>query len=98
MDFGGTAQAVDEIEWEEKVGNSTILREPIGVCRRDHALERPPAPDRGKVGPAIAAGCSIVAKPSEVTPLDAYVLAEIIDEIGLPPGVFNLVTGRRGRR
>jgi aldehyde dehydrogenase (NAD+) len=46
-----------------------------------------------KVAPALAAGCSVVAKPSEVTPLSAFVLAEIIDELGLPDGVFNLVTG-----
>ena len=51
-----------------------------------------------KVAPALAAGCTVVLKPSEVAPLNAFILAEILDDIGLPPGVFNLVTGwpRRG--
>ena len=48
-----------------------------------------------KVAPAMAAGCTVVLKPSEVAPLNAFVLADIIDEIGFPPGVFNLVTGAR---
>src|SRR5207237_10530755 len=46
-----------------------------------------------KVAPALAAGCTVVLKPSEVAPLNAFILAEIVDEIGLPAGVFNLVTG-----
>ena len=46
-----------------------------------------------KVAPALAAGCTVVLKPSEVAPINAFILADIIDEVGLPPGVFNLVTG-----
>ena len=93
MDFGGTAQAAGEILWEEKVGNSTVVREPIGVVGAITPWNYPLHQLCAKVAPALAAGCSIVAKPSEVTPLSAFVLAEIIDEIGLPAGVFNLVTG-----
>ena len=56
-------------------------------------MELPAVPDHCKVTPAIAAGCTVVLKPSEVTPLNAYLLAEVLDEVGLPAGVFNLVVG-----
>ena len=62
-------------------------------ARRDHALELPAQPDRRKVAPALAAGCTVVLKPSEVVPLNAFILAEVIEAAGLPAGVFNLVTG-----
>ncbi len=93
MDFGGTAQVAGEVVWEEQVGNSTVVREPIGVVGAITPWNYPLHQLCAKVAPALAAGCSVVAKPSEVTPLSAFVLAEIIDEAGLPAGVFNLVTG-----
>jgi aldehyde dehydrogenase (NAD+) len=93
MDFGGTAQVAGEVVWEEKVGNSLVVREPIGVVGCITPWNYPLHQLCAKVAPALAAGCSVVAKPSEVTPLSAFVLAEIIDELGLPAGAFNLVTG-----
>ena len=93
MDFGGTAQVAREVVWEEQVGNSLVVREPIGVVGAITPWNYPLHQLCAKVAPALAAGCSVVAKPSEVTPLSAFVLAEIIDELGLPAGVFNLVTG-----
>ena len=69
------------------------MREPIGVVGAITPWNYPLNQLCAKVAPALAAGCSVVAKPSEVTPLSAFVLAEIIDEVGLPAGVFNLVTG-----
>ncbi|MGZ5314262.1 MAG: aldehyde dehydrogenase family protein [Solirubrobacterales bacterium] len=93
MDFGGTAQAAGEIAWEEQVGNSTVVREPVGVVGAITPWNYPLHQICAKVAPALAAGCSVVVKPSEVTPLSAFVLAEIVDGLGLPPGAFNLVTG-----
>src|SRR5256885_466903 len=78
---------------EEVLGNSLIVREPVGVVGAITPWNYPLHQVCAKVAPAIAAGCAIVVKPSEVTPLSAFVLAEIIDEVGLPAGVFNLVTG-----
>ncbi len=69
------------------------MREPVGVVGAITPWNYPLHQLCAKVAPALAAGCSIVAKPSEVTPLSAFVLAEVIDELGLPAGVFNLVTG-----
>ena len=93
MDFGGTAQVAREVVWEEHVGNSLVVREPIGVVGAITPWNYPLHQLCAKVAPALAAGCSVVAKPSEVTPLSAFVLAEIVEELGLPAGVFNLVTG-----
>ncbi|HEX4946722.1 MAG TPA: aldehyde dehydrogenase family protein, partial [Blastocatellia bacterium] len=87
------AQLVTTFPFEEQVGNSLIVREPIGVVGCITPWNFPLHQIVGKVAPALAAGCTIVLKPSEVAPLNAFVLAEIIDEIGLPAGVFNLVTG-----
>ncbi len=84
MDFGGTAQVAGEVVWEEQVGNSMVVREPIGVVGAITPWNYPLHQLCAKVAPALAAGCSVVAKPSEVTPLSAFVLAEIIDEVGLP--------------
>lgn len=78
---------------DEPVGNSLILREPVGVVGCITPWNYPLHQVIAKVAPALAAGCTVVLKPSEVAPLTAFVLAEIINEVGLPPGVFNLVTG-----
>ena len=81
-DFGG-----------ERVGNSLVVREPIGVVGAITPWNYPLHQIAAKVAPALAAGCTVVLKPSEVAPLNAFVLAEIFEQVGLPPGVFNLVTG-----
>jgi aldehyde dehydrogenase (NAD+) len=77
-----------------KVGNSLIVREPVGVVGAITPWNYPLHQVICKVAPALAAGCTVVLKPSEVAPLAAYALADIFHEIGLPPGVFNMVSGR----
>jgi aldehyde dehydrogenase (NAD+) len=93
MDFGSMAQVANEVAWEEEIGNSIVVREPVGVVGCITPWNYPLHQICAKVGPALAAGCSVVVKPSEVTPLTSFVLAEIVDSISLPAGVFNLVTG-----
>jgi acyl-CoA reductase-like NAD-dependent aldehyde dehydrogenase len=91
--FSSMAEAIEQIIWEERVGNSLVVREPVGVVGAITPWNYPLHQIAAKVAPALAAGCTVVVKPSEVAPLNAFVLAEIIDEVGLPPGVFNLVSG-----
>lgn len=86
-------QLLNDFKFEEQVNNSLIVREPIGVVACITPWNYPLHQVVAKVAPALAAGCTVVLKPSEVAPLTAFILAEIVDEIGLPPGVFNLVTG-----
>ncbi|HLJ07583.1 MAG TPA: aldehyde dehydrogenase family protein [Acidimicrobiia bacterium] len=93
MNFANAAQLVTEFPFEEEVGNSLVVREPIGVVGCITPWNYPMHQIALKVAFAMAAGCTIVLKPSEVTPLNAFVLAEIFAEIDLPAGVFNLVTG-----
>jgi aldehyde dehydrogenase (NAD+) len=93
MDFSSMPAVVEETQWEEQVGNSLIVREPVGVVGCITPWNYPLHQICAKVAPALSAGCAVVVKPSEVKPLSAFVLAEIIDELGLPAGVFNLVTG-----
>jgi len=93
MDFGSMAQVASEVVWEEQIGNSLIVREPVGVVGCITPWNYPLHQICAKVGPALTAGCSVVVKPSEVTPLTSFILAEIIDSLDLPAGVFNLVTG-----
>jgi acyl-CoA reductase-like NAD-dependent aldehyde dehydrogenase len=93
MDFQNTAALVNEVQFEEQVGSSLIVREPVGVVGAITPWNYPLHQIAAKVAPALAAGCTIVLKPSEVAPLNAFVLAEVIDDVGLPAGVFNLVTG-----
>src|SRR5215210_1336634 len=93
LTFSSMPQLVDEIEWEEEVGNSVIVREPAGVVAAITPWNYPLHQIANKVAPAIAAGCTVALKPSEVVPLNAFVLAEICESVGLPAGVFNLVTG-----
>ncbi len=82
-----------EMDKEETVGNSLVIKEPVGVCGFITPWNYPLHQIVGKVAPALAAGCTMVLKPSSETPLNAFVFAQIIHEVGLPPGVFNLVTG-----
>jgi len=91
--FGSMGQILDTFPFEEQIGNSLVVREPVGVVGCITPWNYPLHQIAAKVAPALAAGCTVVLKPSEVAPLNAFVLAEIIDEAGLPPGVFNLVTG-----
>ncbi|MHB8682553.1 MAG: aldehyde dehydrogenase family protein [Acidimicrobiales bacterium] len=93
MNFANAAQLVLDFPFEEEVGNSLIVREPIGVVGCITPWNYPLHQIALKVAFALAAGCTVVLKPSEVTPLNAFILAEILDEIDLPAGVFNLVTG-----
>ena len=91
--FSSQPELVEEIDWEEEVGNSLIVREPAGVVAAITPWNYPLSQIANKVAPAITAGCTVVLKPSEVVPLNTFVLAEICEEVGLPAGVFNLVTG-----
>ncbi len=93
MDFGSMGQVASEIAWEEQIGNSLVVREPVGVVGCITPWNYPLHQICAKVSPALTAGCSVVVKPSEVTPLSSFILAEIIDSLDLPAGVFNLVTG-----
>ena len=87
------AKILENFDWEEKVRNSIICKEPIGVCAFITPWNFPLHQIIGKVAPAIAAGCTMVLKPSKEAPLSAFILADILHEIGLPSGVFNLVSG-----
>jgi acyl-CoA reductase-like NAD-dependent aldehyde dehydrogenase len=91
--FGSMPQILDEFPFEEPVGNSLVVREPVGVVGAITPWNYPLHQIAAKVAPALAAGCTVVLKPSDVAPLNAFILAEIIHEVGLPAGVFNLVTG-----
>ena len=95
--FAAMPQIMAEFTWEEKVGNSLVVREPVGVVGAITPWNYPLHQIAAKVAPALAGGERVVLKPSEVAPLNAYLLAEIIHDAGLPPGVFNLVTGARPR-
>ncbi|HWX61297.1 aldehyde dehydrogenase family protein [Bradyrhizobium sp.] len=74
-------------------GSTAIMREAIGVCGLITPWNWPLYQITAKVGPAIAAGCTVVLKPSELSPLSALLFAEVMDDAGCPPGVFNLVNG-----
>ena len=91
--FASMPAVAEQIAWEEQVGNSTIVLEPAGVVGAITPWNYPLHQIAAKVAPAMTAGCSVVLKPSEVVPLNAFVLAEAIAAAGVPPGVFNLVTG-----
>jgi aldehyde dehydrogenase (NAD+) len=93
MAFASMPQLAEEVAWEEEVGNSLIVREPAGVVAAITPWNYPLHQIANKVAPAITAGCTVVLKPSEVVPLNAFVLAEICEAVGLPGGVFNLVSG-----
>jgi betaine-aldehyde dehydrogenase len=91
--FGMYARLAAEFEFESTVGNSLIVREPVGVVGAITPWNFPLHQIALKVAAALAAGCTVVLKPSEVAPMNAFMLAEIIHEVGLPAGVFNLVSG-----
>jgi aldehyde dehydrogenase (NAD+) len=93
MTFSSMPQLMEQVAWEEQVGNSLVVREPVGVVGAITPWNFPLHQIAAKVAPALAAGCTVVLKPSEVVPLNAFILAEVIEAAGLPAGVFNLVTG-----
>jgi acyl-CoA reductase-like NAD-dependent aldehyde dehydrogenase len=87
------ADLITGLDLEEQVGNSIIVREPFGVVGMITPWNYPLHQIMAKVAPALAAGCAMVLKPSEVAPLNSYLLAEAAMEIGLPAGVLNIVHG-----
>jgi betaine-aldehyde dehydrogenase len=91
--FANYAKLVREFQFEQRVGNSLVVREPVGVVAAITPWNYPLHQITLKVAPALGAGCTVVLKPSEVAPFNAFILAEVIEAIGLPKGVFNLVTG-----
>ena len=86
-------EALKSYKFEEQIGSTMIVREPIGVCGLITPWNWPMNQIAVKVAPAIAAGCTMVLKPSEIAPFDAIIFAEILDEAGVPAGVFNLING-----
>lgn len=86
-------KALDTYEFEESRGTTQVVREPIGVCALITPWNWPLNQMTCKVAPALATGCTMVLKPSEVAPFSAFIFAEIIDAAGVPAGVFNLVNG-----
>jgi aldehyde dehydrogenase (NAD+) len=91
--FATAAGLAESYQYEETIANSLVVKEPVGVVGCITPWNYPLHQISAKVAYALAAGCTVVLKPSEIAPLDAYVLTEIIHDAGLPPGVFNLVTG-----
>lgn len=91
--FATMIQVLQNYEFEKAVGTNRIVKEPVGVCGFITPWNWPLNQIACKVAPALAAGCTIVLKPSEIAPVNAYILTEIIAESGLPAGVFNMVNG-----
>ncbi|MFD3516565.1 aldehyde dehydrogenase family protein [Streptomyces sp. NPDC058657] len=90
---GSYAELAATYPFEEKLGNSTVYSEPVGVVGAITPWNYPLHQIVAKVAPALAAGCTVVLKPAEDTPLTAQLFAEVVHAAGLPAGVFNLVTG-----
>jgi aldehyde dehydrogenase (NAD+) len=88
-----TLTALENYRFEERIGTTLVVREPIGVCGLITPWNWPMNQIAVKVAPALAAGCTMVLKPSEIAPFDAMIFAEVLDEAGVPPGVFNLING-----
>ncbi len=93
IDFTSMEHLIEEMPWEQTIGNSKVIREPLGVVGAITPWNYPIHQIAAKVAPAITAGCTVVLKPSEMTPLAAYLLMEVIHDVGLPGGVVNMVTG-----
>jgi betaine-aldehyde dehydrogenase len=91
--FDGVASVARGYAFEEEIGTSLVIREPMGVAACITPWNYPLHQITLKVASALAAGCTVVLKPSEVTPFNALLLTEIVDGAGFPPGVFNLVPG-----
>jgi aldehyde dehydrogenase (NAD+) len=91
--FANYAKIAGEFKFEERVGNSVVVKDPVGVVGAITPWNYPLHQIALKVAPALAAGCTVVLKPSEIAPFNAFILAEVVEAAGLPKGVFNLVTG-----
>ncbi len=91
--FSTALEILKQYAWEERKGNYVLRKEPVGVCGLITPWNWPINQISCKVAPALAAGCTMVLKPSEVAPVNAIVLAEILHDAGVPAGVFNLVNG-----
>ncbi|HNM85452.1 MAG TPA: aldehyde dehydrogenase family protein, partial [Mycobacterium sp.] len=89
----GFADALNTFEFEERIGNSLVVREPYGVVAAITPWNYPLYQVVAKVLPAIAAGCTVVLKPSNDAPLSVFEFIEAVEDAGLPPGVVNLVSG-----
>jgi aldehyde dehydrogenase (NAD+) len=86
-------EVLESFQFQHAKGTSLVVKEPIGVVGLITPWNWPLNQITCKVGPALAAGCTMVLKPSEIAPLSGIIFAEILDEAGVPPGVFNLVNG-----
>ncbi len=91
--FKEIIRVLEHFKFEELQGSTLLRKEPIGVCGLITPWNWPMNQIVAKVAPALAAGCTMVLKPSELAPLSAYLFAQILHEAGLPAGVFNLVNG-----
>ena len=91
--FMTTLKVLENFEFEEDLGSSHVVKEPAGVCGLITPWNWPLNQIACKVAPALAAGCTMVLKPSEVAPFNAILFAEVLDAAGVPAGVFNLVNG-----
>lgn len=91
--FEQACRVLEAYEFEHMMGSTRIVREPIGVCGFITPWNWPVNQVASKLAPALAAGCTVVVKPSEMAPLSSIILAEVIHDAGLPKGVFNLVNG-----
>jgi aldehyde dehydrogenase (NAD+) len=91
--FEEAARVLARYRFEERMGNGIVRREPIGVCGLITPWNWPLNQVASKVAPALATGCTVVLKPSEIAPLSSMLFAEIVHDAGLPAGVFNLVNG-----
>ncbi|MES2414804.1 MAG: aldehyde dehydrogenase family protein [Pseudomonadota bacterium] len=91
--FEEAERVLADYKFEERMGNGIVRREPIGVCGLITPWNWPLNQVASKVAPALATGCTVVLKPSEIAPLSAMLFAEIVHEAGVPAGVFNLVNG-----
>ncbi len=91
--LASTLDVLKNYEFEEKIGNAVVVREPVGVIGMITPWNWPLNQIACKVAPALAAGCTMILKPSEFTPTSALIFAEVMDAAGVPKGVFNLVNG-----
>ena len=85
--------ALKNFQFEENNGNTRIYKEPIGVCAFITPWNWPINQITCKVAPAIATGCTMLLKPSEIAPFSAYLFSQVMDEAGVPNGVFNMING-----
>ena len=86
-------EALKQFEFERQVGNTRIVKEPIGVCGFITPWNWPINQISCKVAPALATGCTMVLKPSEIAPISGYLFTEIMHQVGFPAGVYNMVNG-----